>query len=521
MAIKFYLTDIGRNAVLEAANIPSLKIELSHIAVGTAKYNGASAQSNTTLINEIARYPLNGGSVDEYSHTLRFIANIESTVTADIFEIGLYTDRGVLFAIAATATNNELIHLSLDIVSILTFGLVLTDVELSKIVVNIDSNSPIAVALMNQHLSHSNPHPQYAFLEDFENLRDDLLVWAELVDGKTNDLQTQLSDTVEALQQQLSNLASGLASLYPKVILSGVIKQGQAREINRPAGSNISFLDTRYAIQLTPEGVHEGWGISRQDARIGIDVFNRSGNSRVGYSGNICWSVIQVEGLTSSTGNGSYVYTGTPVVFPILAGESKAFTIIGAGGGGGSSRYDDLNVNPNPATLKGQNGQDSYISIDNTTIKFTAGGGFSGTGGISGDNGQKINGIAGAGGNWLLEGEYASASRFTGQSGNATAADHTGASSDTESRGAGGDGADSSVDAGIAFGGGAGEGARLSMIYTNNSPQTQYVRLYVGKGGTGERSLITTNEEGNEVTPDHYVVGEDGSHGFIRVASAI
>ncbi|MFP3367230.1 hypothetical protein R0J93_26655, partial [Pseudoalteromonas sp. SIMBA_148] len=82
----------------------------------------------------------------------------------------------------ATATNNELIHLSLDIVSILTFGLVLTDVELSKIVVNIDSNSPIAVALMNQHLAHSNPHPQYAFLEDFENLRDDLLVWAELVD---------------------------------------------------------------------------------------------------------------------------------------------------------------------------------------------------------------------------------------------------------------------------------------------------------------------------------------------------
>lgn len=106
-----------------------------------------------------------------------------------------------------------------------------------------------------------------------------------------------------------------------------MIKQGQAREINRPAGSNISFLDTRYAIQLTPEGVHEGWGISRQDARIGIDVFNRSGNSRVGYSGNICWSVIQVEGLTSSTGNGSYVYTGTPVVFPILAGESKAFSL--------------------------------------------------------------------------------------------------------------------------------------------------------------------------------------------------
>ena len=66
------------------------------------------------------------------------------------------------------------------------------------------------------------------------------------------------------------------------------------------------------------------------------------------------------------------------------------------------------------------------------------------------------------------------------------------------------------------FGGGGGEGARLTMTYTNNSNQTQYVRLYVGKGGSGERSLITEDS-----TPEHYVAGKDGSHGFIRVASAI
>ncbi len=347
-------------------------------------------------------------------------------------------------------------------------------------------------------------------------IEDRIQVLTAQMQNADSNIQQQLSETVEALQQQLSNLATGLASLYPKVILSGVIKQGDARVINRPANSNINFLDTRYAIQVSPEGGHEAWSIARQDSKISIEVFSRSGTNRIGYSGNISWAIIQTEGLTSEAGNGLYVYTGTAVVFPILAGESKAFTIIGAGGGGGSSRYIDLNETPNPSDLKGQNGQDSYISIDGTTIKFIAGGGKGGTGGIVGEGGQKIDGIAGTGGQWLLEGEFASATRLNGQSGNATAEDHSGAASDTGSRGAGGDGADGSLDAGAGFGGGGGEGARLTMTYTNNSNQTQYVRLYVGKGGSGERSLITEDS-----TPEHYVAGKDGSHGFIRVASAI
>lgn len=379
------------------------------------------------------------------------------------------------------------------------------------------------IELNGQTLNPNSRHQLYDILATEEGLlalsqavEDRIQLLKEQMQDADSSLQQQLSEAVEALQQQLSNLATGLASLYPKVILAGVIKQGDARVINRPANSNISFLDARYAIHITPEGGHEAWTIGRQDARIDLNVFDRSGSSRVGYNGSINWSIVQVEGLTSATGNGTYVYTGTPVVFPILAGESKAFTIIGAGGGGGSSRYVDLNATPNPPDLKGQNGQDSYISIDGTTIKFTAGGGIGGIGGIVGDGGQKIDGIAGTGGQWLLEGEYASATRLNGQSGSATAEDHSGAASDTESRGTGGDGADGSLDAGTGFGGGAGEGARLSMTYTNNSNQTQYVRLYVGKGGTGENSLITADS-----TPDQYVAGEDGSHGFIRVASAI
>lgn len=337
-----------------------------------------------------------------------------------------------------------------------------------------------------------------------------------------NELQTQLQDAIEQLQQQISNLSNGLASLYPKIIMAGVIKPGQAWEIKKPDGSNISFLDTRYAIQLTPEGGHEAWSLSRQDTKIGINVFNRSGTNRIGYSGNINWSIIQTEGLTSSAGNGDYFYTGTPVVFPILAGESKSFLLIGAGAGAGSSRFEDLTVNSNPAQLKGTDGEASYLTIDGTSITFTAGGGKAGIGGIDGGNGQYINGIAGDGGQWLIVGEYTSATRTNGQAGNATGANHKGAKTDSSGRGAGGDGADGYLTAAEGFGGGAGEGARLSIIYTNNTANTQYARLYVGKAGLGERSLNTYNEAGEVVeAAENYLAGSDGSNGFARVSSAV
>lgn len=336
-----------------------------------------------------------------------------------------------------------------------------------------------------------------------------------------NELQTQLQDAIEQLQQQISNLSNGLASLYPKIVMAGVIKPGQPWEIKKPVGSNISFLDTRYAIQFTPENSHEAWYLYRGDEKITFTVFDRSGTNRVGYNGNINWSIIQTEGLTSSAGNGDYIYTGTPAVFPILAGESKSFLLIGAGAGGGSSRYEDLVANSNPAALKGMDGEATYLSIDGTTIVFTAGGGKAGVGGVDGGTGQYINGIAGDGGQWTVAGEYTSATRTNGQAGNATGANHKGAKTDSSGRGAGGDGADGYITATQGFGGGAGEGARLSIIYTNNTANTQYARLYVGGGGKGEQSLLTEGEDGAVVTPENYIVGIDGANGFARVSSAV
>ena len=163
MAIQFYLTNAGKNAVLDAASI-GLNVSLTHIAIGSGKYDPSNPMSltNTALVSEIERYPLNGGSVEPLSHTLRFVANIEPTQTADGYEIGLITDQGVLFAIAATTSNTPLIRLVATIVSIVTFGMILSNLNLSNLIISIDPNTPIAVALMNDHLGSVDPHPQYA-----------------------------------------------------------------------------------------------------------------------------------------------------------------------------------------------------------------------------------------------------------------------------------------------------------------------------------------------------------------------
>jgi len=147
-----------------------LSIALSHIGVGTAKYNPQTAASNRALVAELEQYPLNGGSVEPVSRTLRFISNIEPTVTADCFEIGLFTSSGILFAVASTMSNSPLMRLVADIVCIGTFGMKVEDINVENLVIQLDPHAPVSVALMNQHLAHSNPHPQYSLSTQLANV---------------------------------------------------------------------------------------------------------------------------------------------------------------------------------------------------------------------------------------------------------------------------------------------------------------------------------------------------------------
>jgi len=163
MAIQFYLTNVGRTAALNA-DILGLDLQIKHIAVGSGQYNAATAApTKTALTTELERYLVNGGEIEPTTHTLRFTVNLNSTITADIYEIGLFDENNVLFAVASSTTT-PLVQLINEVITIITFGFSLDDVD--NITLMLDVNSPLAVTLMNQHTAHEHPHAQYKRIND-------------------------------------------------------------------------------------------------------------------------------------------------------------------------------------------------------------------------------------------------------------------------------------------------------------------------------------------------------------------
>ncbi|MDW5308357.1 phage tail protein, partial [Acinetobacter baumannii] len=143
--------DAGRNALNKAGDVASFGGELTHLAVGTGKFDASvEAKNLTSLKNELARFSLNGGGVDTETGTLRFVMSIEPTLTMEVFELGIYLSDGTLLAVASTTEVQSIMSLHANVVAIVTFGFVLTDVNLKNVTIKIDPNTPIAVMLMNQ-----------------------------------------------------------------------------------------------------------------------------------------------------------------------------------------------------------------------------------------------------------------------------------------------------------------------------------------------------------------------------------
>ena len=154
----FYLTNAGKAAAVDAAN-NSINIEITRIALGTAKYDAqVTAPTQTALTTEMGRYNLAGGGVN--GNVLRLTTTITPLFTAEIFEIGLFLSDGTLFAVAAVTGTDPLMQTANGLTSVITLGCSLADIG-SNVTVSVDANSPISVALMNEHLAHLNPHPQY------------------------------------------------------------------------------------------------------------------------------------------------------------------------------------------------------------------------------------------------------------------------------------------------------------------------------------------------------------------------
>lgn len=161
--IIFTITTAGRVAALDAFD-NGLTIALTQCAIGSGQYIPDGTE--TVLDTELGRYNLSGGSIESGSATLRFSTELSSVTHLDVFEIGLFSSTGVLFAVASTTGSTPLTVVEPNIDTICSFGMVLGDVPASSLTITLDPNAPLAIALMDDHIGESHPHQQYKRTDD-------------------------------------------------------------------------------------------------------------------------------------------------------------------------------------------------------------------------------------------------------------------------------------------------------------------------------------------------------------------
>ena len=157
--IIFKITEAGKLAALSAiSNSAMLKINLTYVQVGSGKY--VPTGDETALVSLLKQTDIVSGDVEPQSHTLRFSATLVDDNVLPVYEIGLVTDNGVLFAVAASDQDPFFtIYPSISFAA--SFGLSLDDISADSITVTTDPEGGIALTIMENHLAAPDPHPQY------------------------------------------------------------------------------------------------------------------------------------------------------------------------------------------------------------------------------------------------------------------------------------------------------------------------------------------------------------------------
>ena len=259
MSVQFYLTDAGKAAAIDAGNL-DVSIKLAYIAVGSGRYDASTdAATLSSLKTQLAKYSLSGGSTQ--NGTLNLIAAIDSTITADIYEVGLLTTDGILFAVAAVSGSDPLFNLVNEITTIITIGLALADIDAGAVTIVIDTNTSAAVQLLNEHLAADNPHPQYFVLQDGNTVNgnntfngDNTFAGKNSFTGKTTLREVNITGVLTVNEK---------ATFTEKAIFDG------EAEFNEPVTVN----DTLTADQVTTEQLNIGKGTDGDSSTKKIDFY--------------------------------------------------------------------------------------------------------------------------------------------------------------------------------------------------------------------------------------------------------
>ena len=163
------ITDAGKRGALNTTgDAVNLSVNLTHVAIGSGRYTPTGKETKIkTLIAKIATA---SGEVDA-SNTLQFSATIYADKITPVYELGLLSEDGTLFAIAA-AINEPLFTIYPNVTFVVAFGLALNEASADKVTVTISPNASLMPAIMQNHLAAPNPHPQYLGLEHLDITKD-------------------------------------------------------------------------------------------------------------------------------------------------------------------------------------------------------------------------------------------------------------------------------------------------------------------------------------------------------------
>ena len=122
------ITDAGKQALVDAQQTGTRQLTLAQIAVGRGRYTPEPDQ--TDLQDEIKRLPIVQASAVE-DHVIHVAFQDDSTDSYSVYEVGVFTQDGVLFAIYSS--NELLIAKSVNSTCFLTVDMIIDDLDVESI----------------------------------------------------------------------------------------------------------------------------------------------------------------------------------------------------------------------------------------------------------------------------------------------------------------------------------------------------------------------------------------------------
>ncbi|WP_322977449.1 hypothetical protein [Acinetobacter pittii] len=290
------LTDAGRLSMLDYLG-SGFNISFSHVGLGSGNYE--HSPQTEELAEKWADFPLIGGYVDQDNHCLVLTAMGQLSETKKVSELGVYDQKGTLFAVLA---KTEGYIFQTEIGGFFSFNISIAldeNVLNKKIKLTFSPQEQLLQALLTLHLQHKDPHPQYKQYIT-------AILRAHLAEFNPHDQYAMRLNVAAIIRNyiiQVRQLIDLFTTLFDRPIYCGRRSVGSFNtiKVEEFRGNLKENVD---AILVNPEGTHEAWSLSRLENSFGINIFSRSGTNRVGFNGALNWVVLS-DASDSPVGNSS------------------------------------------------------------------------------------------------------------------------------------------------------------------------------------------------------------------------